>query len=77
MSRLDRFLGYRDHGWHGKRFATLTEAEIRVCVEFIHKHQEMDRGAFEHAVNRMFLGVDRKPKRWSLMQELLSCANSA
>jgi hypothetical protein len=56
----------------------LRPAEKALMHEFLMKNDSLDKGRFEHAVNRMFLDMpdDGRPKHWKEILELLTCANS-
>ncbi len=73
-TRQERFAALATHAWLGRAYKQLKPDEMTLAREFIAAHDALDRGAFEMAVNRMFL--DRpKPRHWCQIMELLSCAN--
>lgn len=75
MSRWEAFKGMRDHHWLGRAFAKLTVEELAYCQRYIQENDGLSKGAFQTAVNRMFL--DRaKSKNHTVIMELLSCANT-
>lgn len=76
MERRDKFESYKTHPWLKKSFATLKANELEMARAFLELHSELDCGAFEFQVNRMFLDKD-KPRNYRAILELLSCANSA
>ena len=74
-NRLARFEAFASHPFLKKSFARLTPNDRQLAWTFIEKSDELDRGRFELAVNRLFLDGE-KPKNWTIIQELLSSANS-
>ncbi len=77
MTREQAFLSYKTHAWFNKVYSKLSQAELLECLAFIKEHDSLNKGDFEHKVNRMFLNTADKPKNWSRMLELLTCANSS
>lgn len=76
MDRLTAYLSYKTHPWLSKSFKRLKSDEIDLGVQFIKANENLDKDAFDKAINRMFL--DRpKPKHWATILELLANANSA
>lgn len=74
--RTETFLNFKTHPWLSKAFAKLSGAEIEIALAFLKTNEPLDKSKFELAVNRMFLEKQR-PKHWSIIVELLTCANSA
>lgn len=74
--RLVTFYSYKEHSWFNKIWLKLSKQEIALCEEFICKNKDLDKTAFEMAVNRMFLEQNQKPKNWTIICELLTCSNS-
>ena len=76
MKRLDKFKSLESHPWLKKSYAKLAQNERDMAENFILNHNNLDKGEFEFAVNRMFL--DRpKPKNWTIILEMLANSNSA
>jgi hypothetical protein len=75
--RLQIFESYRTHPWLKKAYAKLKSDEIALAHGFIKSHTNLDKASFEKAINRMFLDTPVKPKNWTVINELLTCANSA
>ena len=73
-NRLNLFNELKTHAWLKKPYARLSNKEIDVAKHFIKLHDSLDKGSFEHAVNRMFLDKP-KPKHWTIILELLICSN--
>lgn len=49
-----------------------------MCLDFIKQHDNLDKGQFDWAVNKMWVDKEAiKPKNGGRILELLSCANSA
>lgn len=71
------FDAYANHPWHHKAFKRLTAAEIALAHAFIEQHAHLGRGAFELAVNRMFIDKPDKPKHFTIILDMLTCANIA
>lgn len=72
--RLAQFRSYESHAWLKKVHSKLKAEDRRIAEEFIASHDGLDQGAFEMAVNRMFLDKP-KPKRFGEILELLTCCN--
>jgi len=76
MNRLEVFKGYKNHPWFSRKISQLSLVHLILIEHFINSNNELSKGDFELAVNRMFLDKD-KPKKYKEIQELLSCCNSA
>jgi hypothetical protein len=64
-----------DH--HGTTLARrLTETEFDEVVAFVEENVELGHLEFEYAVNRMHLNLEKKPKNWAIIQEILMSANA-
>lgn len=64
------------HAWYGERYKRLSEADLWEMKTFIAVNGQLDASEFDYAVNRMFLNKECKPQRATLMQEMLSAANT-
>ncbi len=71
----DAFKSYQTHPWLKKPYAKLKLGDRAAVFYFIQKNAALSKGDFEKAINRMFLDKD-KPKNWTVILELLTCANS-
>ena len=76
-ARLNAFRSYKSHAWLKKAYAKLKAPEVAVAEAFIAKNDSLPKGAFELAINRMFIDVSEKPKNYTVILELLTCANSS
>lgn len=74
--RKQVFDSYRDHAWLKRIFLRLSKSDLGIAYRFIEANDGLDKGAFELAINRMFLDKER-PKNFSIILELLTCSNSA
>lgn len=80
QARIDQFRRNFNHPWLGRIAKRLSASEVELAVAFLTNNAKMDKGAFEMAVNRMFLDRPEeraRVKRWKEVQDLLLCANSA
>lgn len=50
----------------------LNLAELELIDRFIKSNIGANRDEFVIKVNRMFIGVESKPKNWTLIQEILT-----
>ena len=66
---------YASHPWLKRSYRRLTLEERELAWAFIAANDHLDCGAFEFAVNRMFLDK-AKPKNFTTILELLTCCNS-
>ena len=73
MQRAAKLKALESHAWFGRVYKKLSQADLRLCVEFIAANEGLDAGAFEKAVHRMFLDKLDKPRRWVEITELLHC----
>ncbi len=76
MNRMEAFLSLEEHAWLGRIFKRLSKSELQIAKDFIQSHESTPQQEFEFAVNRMFLGKADKPKNYTMILELLSCANT-
>lgn len=74
--RLIKFDTFQTHPWLRKLYNKLKKEEILICYKFIKTNELLNQSDFEIAINRMFLDNKNKPKNYTLILELLSCANS-
>ncbi len=70
MTRLEAFLGLKNHAWLKKTYGKLSNKEIDFCVNFLNQTIADSDDQFASKAVRMFLDKD-KPKNWTLMEELL------
>lgn len=54
----------------------LNEAEFDRIVDFIDENDSLGHLEFEYKVNRMFLFDKDRPKHWTIIQDILTAANS-
>jgi hypothetical protein len=73
--RNENFEALKEHPWLGKIFKKLSAKELSLARAFLNIHYGASKGDFEWAVQRMFLDKE-KPKNFSIIMELLTCANS-
>lgn len=66
---------YRCRLPYSKKIASMSLVEVIIMESFIMKNDHMSRSDFEDSINKMFVASDR-PKRWSMIMEILSCVNS-
>lgn len=71
----EQFLNLRNDIFYGKVFQKLNAEEISFCRIFIDISKDLDFNQRAHAINRVFLDMENKPKHWSDMCELLDIAN--
>lgn len=72
---MELFKTLESDAWFHRLWKRLKPAEIAICEEFIRSHDHLGIGAFEMAVNRMF--IDKaKPKNYPIILELLTITNS-
>lgn len=76
MTRAEAFQELKAHPWHKRTFAKLSSEELGLCLSFLEENAALPREEFEKAVNRMFLDSVVKPKRWTMVLELLSLSNT-
>lgn len=78
-TRLAAFNDLQVHPWLGRLFAKLTAKELAACRSILTMWANINRGEFEHRVNRLWLDLpaSEKPKHAGEMVELMICANSA
>lgn len=77
MKRLEKFQSFSTHPWHHKNFAKLKPFEIELAEAFIRENDQLERAPFEAKVTRLWLDEpEKRPKRWTIIMELLSCANT-
>lgn len=76
MNRLTSFDKLSAHPWLHKAYNKLSSNERQMAREFIVRNDGLAKGAFEFAINRMFIDKP-KPKHFAIILELLTCANSA
>jgi hypothetical protein len=75
LNRKTVFESYATHHWLKKSYKRLSTDEISAAHAFIADNAALSRAEFELAINRMFMFRD-KPKNWTTIVELLTCANS-
>lgn len=69
--RLKKFNDLKFHAWYSKSFKKLTADEQIELLNIIKRGDGMDRDEYTIFINRYFLSVDKKPKHWTEMSDLL------
>lgn len=75
-NRLKRFREYWTHPWFKRVIKKLGAADIAFAESWIKRHEHLDLNDFQFATNRMFLDDPNKPKKWTIIVELISNANT-
>lgn len=75
--RLEAFNSLQRHPWLGRVFMKLSDAEVKLCRDFILEHKNLTHDQFILKVNRMFLDKPVRPKNWTRIMELLTVAMTA
>ncbi len=70
-ARLTALKALSDHAWYGKVLKQMSEAEFDLVVELIEEHGDLDRNEWTVKINRLYLDQPNKPKRLSLLQDVL------
>lgn len=63
------------HPWHGKNFAKLSMVNRESCCVWLKARENDSRDKVEMSIHRLWLDME-KPKNYTLMMELMVCANS-
>lgn len=61
--------------WFSRICKKLKASDWEIISSFLLENDKLEPGLFELKVNRMFLDVQKKPKNWTRIQELLSNSN--
>lgn len=75
MTRLDCFKNFQFHPMLAKDYKRLSKEEHSQCLVFIINNDDLDKSEFAAKVNRWFLDNPNKPRRWTLMCDLVMQAN--
>ena len=75
MNRLSVFNSYKTHSWFKKLYSKLSKSDLDFAVQFLLKHDLLDKSGFHIEVTNLFLDTD-KPKNHLLITELLMSCNS-
>lgn len=73
MTRLLKFKRLSSHAWYCRLYSKLTKSEIIIAENFIESFNDFSAMEFESKINRMFLDLEKKPKNYKIIMELLSC----
>lgn len=68
---------YRTRPHFNRIMEKLTTSDMSEIIAFVDDNGDLDRGSMEVKINRLYLDLPNKPKNWTRIQEILSCANSA
>lgn len=71
MDRKTALIKLAAHPMIGKIYNKLSEEELSLVTNFVHKHHELSIADFEYKANRWFLDDPNKPKRLSDMWAIL------
>lgn len=74
--RLKKFESIKNDPWFGKIYSRLSTNEIELIRKFITENDSLNRSEFEFRLNRLFLDMTDKPKRWREITELLMISNT-
>lgn len=66
----------KNNPWYGSSRRQLKKNEIEIVISFIDQYSELNADDFELKINRFFLDTKDKPKRFTLIQEILSVLNT-
>lgn len=77
QSRKEIFQSFSGHAWWGRRIESLKLKERAELEGFLEAQQSLSNDDFVHALNRMFLGREAKPKNWTLILDILQAVASA
>lgn len=66
----------KNNPWYGSPRRQLKKNEIEIVNSFIDEYSELNSDDFELKINRYFLDTKEKPKRFTLIQEILSVLNT-
>lgn len=75
-AREQKFSSFKDHAWLRKVYAKLQKNEVELSLKIIRENRHLNKGDFELMINRYFLHKQDKPKNWTVISELLCCANT-
>lgn len=75
MTRRNVFDSYKTHAWLKRVYARLNAQELELAHNFIESHATLSKNDFMAASNRMFMDRE-KPKNYTAIMELISCAGS-
>lgn len=77
MKTRNDLLDYmKNHPWMNRIYKRLNTNEIKILSDFLDQNLLDSRNDFEGKINRLFLGLENKPKRWKEITEILSNINS-
>lgn len=78
MTREDYFNSFNDHPMHQKLINRLSDEEHGACLLFLKDNETLNNDQFVSKLNRWYLDKPAtRPKHYSEMWALLSCAASA
>lgn len=76
MTRRALFAALATDAFYARLYERLSKKDVEWCFSFLDDNAATDAGAFEFAVNRLWLDSPEKPKRYRDIIELLLAANS-
>lgn len=74
--RYDKLHSYSAHPWFSRYYNKLSTTDLKIINNFLYENRALGKDAFEKKVVRMFLDNPDRPRRWSIIIELLANANS-
>ncbi len=69
MTRLDKFMAFKDHPWLKRSFEKLTKDDLFFAEKLLREVETMGRDEYASMVVRLFLDKP-KPKAWKELEEL-------
>lgn len=69
---MEKFQSLYNDYWYGRLIQKLRPIEVGYVTQFIQLNQHLGLSEWEMAVNRMFIDKPDKPKRWTLIMEILT-----
>jgi len=73
--RLIKFENLKDDPWFKRIYSRLSKPDLELARGFLAKHATLSSDEFEFKLNRLFLDIEAKPKRWLEITELLMISN--
>lgn len=74
-NRLQKLESFKTHPWLKRLYAKLSNRDCVFMLETLNKFDHLPKDEYEFSINRLFIGVENKPKRWKEIIELLNSCN--
>lgn len=73
---IENYKSLKADAWYKRIISRLSESDHELAISFFTANGGLNNDELEMKINRLFLDMKDKPKRWKEIAELLSATNT-